>query len=146
MNSPRYLPGIGDGVCSLISDVCLRGALCQGVLCCHTGTMLSFFFRTSATTSLAAGFFSRSRPRGRTRPSCRPRRKCGSRAGSVARALGARSRQIWQVIAGKQSAEPELSRSMETPKYLFSMLHLCCCFLTTTAGVEGLAAMVNSRA
>ena len=40
-------------------------------------------------------------------PACTPRRKFGSRAGSVSRALGVRSREIWQVIAESLSAELE---------------------------------------
>ena len=47
-------------------------------------------------------------------PTCTPRRKFGSRAGSVARALGIQSRQIRQVITGL-SAELESSKIMEIP-------------------------------
>ena len=49
-------------------------------------------------------------------PACTPRRKCGSRPGSVMRALGVQSRAIWQVIAGSLSAELEPIRRIETPK------------------------------
>ena len=44
-----------------------------------------------------------------------PRYKFGSRAGSVARALGVQSRESWQIITGLLSAELEPSKTMETP-------------------------------
>ena len=47
-------------------------------------------------------------------PACTPRRKFGSRAGSVARALGVQSREIWQVITGLLSADLESSKTMGT--------------------------------
>ena len=52
------------------------------------------------------GSFSRSRLQGTQ----------GIRAGSVARALGGHSREIWQVIRGVLSAELELSKTMENPQ------------------------------
>ena len=54
-------------------------------------------------------------------PTCTPRRKFGSREGSVARALGVQSREIWQVeaITGLLSAELELRKTMEN-------LHISC--------------------
>ena len=48
-------------------------------------------------------------------PACTPRRKFGSRAGSVARALGVQRREIWQVITGLLSAELEPGKAMENP-------------------------------
>ena len=47
---------------------------------------------------------------------CTPRRKFGSRAGSVARALDVQSRQIRQVITGLLSVELELSKTLENPQ------------------------------
>ena len=44
---------------------------------------------------------------------CTPRRKIGSQADSVARALGVQSREIWQVIMGLLSAQLEPSKTME---------------------------------
>ena len=41
----------------------------------------------------------------RRRPACTLRRKFGPRAGSVGRALGVQSREVWQVITGLLSAE-----------------------------------------
>ena len=53
-----------------------------------------FLFWTFALFSTApVGLFSRSRLRGTQGPACTPRRKFGSRAGSVARALGFQSRE-----------------------------------------------------
>ena len=49
-------------------------------------------------------------------PACAPQRKCGSRPGSVARAVGVHSREIWQVIAGLLSDQLEPTRPMQTPK------------------------------
>ena len=40
---------------------------------------------------------------------CTPRHKCGSRPGSVARALGVQSRAIWQVTTGSLSTSPSLA-------------------------------------
>ena len=52
-----------------------------------------------------------------TGPVCTQRCKCGSRAGSVALALGVQSREIWQVITGWLSVEllVEPSKTMENP-------------------------------
>ena len=61
-------------------------------------------------------------------PDCTPRCKCGSRPGSAGRALGVRSRVIWQVTTGSLSAELEPTRPMETPKmslFLLRALLLC---------------------
>ena len=73
------------------------------------GGSLHAFLRRSWVLSRALGCGAR---RG---PVCTPRRKFGSRAGSVARALGAQSREIWQVITGLLSAELEPSKTMENP-------------------------------
>ena len=48
-------------------------------------------------------------------PACTPRRKFGSRAGTVARTLGVQSHGIWQVITGLLSAELAPSKTMENP-------------------------------
>ena len=40
---------------------------------------------------------------------CTPRRRCGSRPGSVARALGVQRREIWQAITGSLSTSPSLA-------------------------------------
>ena len=58
-------------------------------------------------------FFSRALGCGaRTGPACTPRCQCGSPSGSVARALGVQSREIWQVITGSLSAEIEPSTTI----------------------------------
>ena len=51
----------------------------------------------------------------RRRPACTPRCKCGSRSGSVARALGVRSREIWRVPRGSLSAQPEPHKTTGIP-------------------------------
>ena len=48
-----------------------------------------------------------------------PRRKTGLRAGSVTRALGVQSREIWKVITGLISAVLEPSKTMENPHVSF---------------------------
>ena len=50
------------------------------------------------------GLFSRSRLQGTRGPAC-TRRKFGARAGSVARALGVQTPEIWQVITGSLAAD-----------------------------------------
>ena len=45
---------------------------------------------------------------------CAPQRKCGSRRGSVTRAMGVQSRAIWQVITGLLSASPSLAGQWKT--------------------------------
>ena len=55
-----------------------------------------------------------------------PPRKFGSRAGSVARALGVQSHETWQVITGLLSAELEPSRTVENP-------HICQLFCSTSS-------------
>ena len=57
---------------------------------------------------------------------CTPRRECGSRPGSVTRALGVQSRAIWQAITGSLSAELEPRRTMEPPYNLVFLLGCCC--------------------
>ena len=52
-------------------------------------------------------------------PTCTPRGKFGSRAGSGARALGVQNREIWQVISGLIFAELESSMTMENPHVNF---------------------------
>ena len=75
------------------------------------------FFRDICTLlSAACRFFSRALGCGARRgPACAPRRKFGSRLGSVARALGVPSREILQAITGLLSAELEPSKTMEKP-------------------------------
>ena len=84
------------------------------------------FLRVSATSPLpAAGLFSRSRLRARRRAACTLRRECGPPPGSVARALGIQSRGELALFAGSLSAQPDPSRSMETPKLVtFPFFHL----------------------
>ena len=52
-------------------------------------------------------------------PACTPRRKRGSRPGSVARALGVQSRTIWQVVMGSCSATPDRSGPWKPHVFLF---------------------------
>ena len=68
---------------------------------------LRAFFRRPWVFSRALGCEAR---RG---AACTPRRKFGSRAGSVARALGGQCREIWQVITGSLSVELTPSKKME---------------------------------
>ena len=68
-------------------------------LVCVFSTFLHVFLRRPRVDSRALGCGAR------WGGACTPRRKFGSRAGSVARALGVQSREIWQVIAGSLSAE-----------------------------------------
>ena len=74
-------------------------------------------------------------------PARTPRRKCGSRPGSVARALGVQSRAIWKVIAGSLSAEPEPTRPIETKKY--RSFHLSVAVYEIPEAVKGKAATVQ---
>ena len=59
-------------------------------------------------------------------PACTPRRKCGARQGSVARALGVQSRAIRQVIKGSLSASPSLAGHWKPHNEMFLF---CCCIL-----------------
>ena len=77
---------------------------------------MCFFFNICTLFSGARGSFSCSRLRGTQGGRAgTPRRKFGSRAGSVARALGVQIREIWQVITGLLSAELEPSKTTENP-------------------------------
>ena len=79
--------------------------------------------------SLPAAGFSRDLGCGACRRiACTPRCKCGSRPGSVARALGVQSREIWQVIAGLLCNQLEPTRPTQTPKMSF-----CSCFSPLSA-------------
>ena len=74
------------------------------------------FFSTSARFSPAPVGLSRALGCGaRRRPACKTRRKFGSRAGSVARALGVQNRKTWQVTMGSLSTELMPSKAMENP-------------------------------
>ena len=74
-------------------------------------------------------------------PACTPRRKFGSRAGSVARALGVQSREIWQVITGSLSAELEPSKATENPHVRRFAPH--CCNSSPLCGSHGTAAVAH---
>ena len=64
----------------------------------------------------ARGSFSRALGYGaRSGAACTPRRKFGSRTGSVARALSIQSREVWQVITGLLCVELEPSKTMGNP-------------------------------
>ena len=63
----------------------------------------------------AEGLFSRSRHRGTQEGRPYYRRKFGSRAGTVTRALRVQSRKVWHVIAGSVCAEIEPSKTMADP-------------------------------
>ena len=75
-------------------------------ICTIFGLFASFF-------SAPVVFFSRSRPRGKQGGRLYTTAQAGSRAGSVARALGGPNREIWQVLTGLLSAELEPSKTME---------------------------------
>ena len=75
--------------------------------------------------------------RARRGATCTPRRKFGSRVGSMARALGVRSREMWRVITGSLSAELEPSKSMET---FISALLLHCSKRSLLCGSHGTTA------
>ena len=79
---------------------------------------LHAFFRLSLVFSRA---LARAARRG---AACTPRGKFGSRVGSVARAPGVQSREIWQLITGLLSAELEPSKTMENP-HVSCLLHSC---------------------
>ena len=64
-------------------------------------------------------------------PACTPRCKCEPRARSVARALGLRSREFWQITTGNHSDLLEPSRTMETPSFhIFLSAAVCCCIMS----------------
>ena len=75
------------------------------------------FFKRSHAFLRRPWVFSRALGCGaRREPACTSRRKCGSRPGSVARALGVQSYEIWQVITGLLSDQLDPTRPMQTPK------------------------------
>ena len=79
------------------------------------------FFWTFARFSPAPAGFSRTLGCGARRgPACTPRRKFGSRAGSVARTLGVQSRETWRVITGLLSAELKPNNQKRVCQLLFS--------------------------
>ena len=99
------------------SEMCIRDS---------TKTMYKFqFFVPEYKTFLfRPRVFSRALGCGARRgPACVQWCKCGFRPGSVARALGVQSREIWQVIAGLRSDQLEPTRSMQPPKYFLLVLH-----------------------
>ena len=76
--------------------------------------MLLFFFRNTKLLSSGRGSFLALLAPGHAGGPPVPRRcKCGSRPGSMARALGVQSRENWKVTAGSLSAELEPSKTME---------------------------------
>ena len=90
----------------------------------------TFFFAEYKTFLFWLWVFSRALGWGSRRGhACTPWRKCRPRPGSVARALGAQSREMWQVITGSLSAELEPTRRRGTPQIVtfsshFSFFHL----------------------
>ena len=83
-------------------------------------------FSHSATISLpAAALFSCSRLRDTRGGRVCTVRKWRPRPDSVARALGVRSRAIWQVITGSRSAEPEPRWKTYISALLHVLLHCC---------------------
>ena len=93
--------------CVCFWDICALffGVLFLGHLCAFLGRPWVF------SRALGCG--------ARRGPACTPRRKFGSRAGSVARAPGVQSQDIWQVIAALLSLELEPSKTMENPLVSF---------------------------
>ena len=79
---------------------------------------MCFFNMCTLFSGARGSFLALSAARHAGGPVCTPRRKFGSRAGSVARALGVQSREIWQVITGLLSAELKPSKTMENPQPL----------------------------
>ena len=73
----------------------------------------------------------------RRRPACTPRRKFGSRAGCVARALGVQSLEIWRVITGLLFAELEPSKAMANPHACQLSVLLYCCKIFLFCGSHG---------
>ena len=75
-----------------------EGEPCISITMCK----ISFFSRIQKFLLFTGrGSFSRALGCGARRaPACTPRCKCGSRPGSMARALGVQSREIWQVTTG----------------------------------------------
>ena len=87
--------------------------MCMYVPSCHFSGILLL------SPPPAAGLFSDELYRGLA---CTLRRKCGSRPGSVARAVCGRYKpRIWQVIAERPSFQIEPSRPIEAPSSRFSM-------------------------
>ena len=76
-------------------------------------TKCTFFFLHifACPARPSAGRFACSRLWGTQGAVCTPKRKCGSRPGSVARALGIQIRAIWPVITASLSASPSLASS-----------------------------------
>ena len=68
-------------------------------------------------------------------PACTPRRGYESRPRSVARALGIRSLEFWQITTGNRSDLLEPSRKMETPQFqMFLSAAGCCCIMSDHSG------------
>ena len=79
-------------------------------------------------------------------PARTPRCKCGSRPGSVARALGVQSREIWQVTTGSLYDQLEPTRPVQTPITSFSSFFTSLLLILkyyNTAAVKGYAARVQ---
>ena len=84
-----------------------------------------YFFPEYKTFLLRPRVFSRALDCGARRgPAC-TRRKFMSRPGSVARALGVQSREIWQLTTESLSTKLEPSKTMET--HISAVLLHCCC-------------------
>ena len=112
--------------------VLLRTLLCTNVC---------VFLDICTLFSGARGYFLRALGCGARRgPACTPRCKFGSRAGSVARALGIQSREIWQAITGLLSAELEPSKRMKTH---MSAVLLHCCIILQLCGSHGTTAVAH---
>ena len=105
----------------------------------YTSSMKYTFFAEHATFLLGAPVFSRALGcAARMGLACTPRRKCGSRPGSVARALGLQGREFWQVTTGRHSDLLEPSRTIENRMNTMSrsrFSHFLCC-VRVTAGAS----------
>ena len=95
-----------------------------------------FFWILAHFSPAAAGLFSRSWQRGAQEARLHTTAQVRPRPGSVARALGVQTRQIWQVVTGSLSAELEPSKITENP-------HIGC-FATAVRSLYFVAATVQS--
>ena len=84
-----------------------------------------FFWTFARFSPVPVGLFSCSRLRSSQGPACTPRYKFGFRAGSVARALGVQSREIWLGTHGVafRGARAEQDNGKPTCQLFFSRSH-----------------------
>ena len=107
-----------------------------------------FFWTFARFSPVPVGLFSCSRLRSSQGPACTPRYKFGFRAGSVARALGVQSREIWLGTHGVafRGARAEQDNGKPTCQLFRSKIFVLCavsCSRTSTFCVDHYYACVN---